>query len=325
MSNKRSFGSDHLKFLLAGIAFVIFLDWSLPESRPVTVAEKQAQAAIPPDIVKFAPEISIPKQDKHYGPEALPQWRRNAAAAHFEPGQPKVIIVIDDLGVSRGYTKETLELPGPLTLAFLPYAERLEPLIAQGRSNGHEIMVHMPMEPMDGAQDMGGIFLDMEQTPEEFAAMLTQGLDAFGGYAGINNHMGSRLTQDRARMRVVMAELKERGLLFLDSRTIGSSVAAETAASFGVPYAVRDVFLDHDESLEAVKEALAQTERRALAHGQAIAIGHPKRNTIDALKEWLPTLEEKGIALVPVSAVVITTTPSGVSSARYGPPAPPRQ
>lgn len=348
----KSFGKPHLRFLLAAILFLVVMDQFVlggtrpyiedareevaaqPVSAPVQTVEPPAEPAPVPEepqtdlvLAKLTPAVKIPAEtfelEKQYGPPHQPEWSENAPKLDAAPGQARVIIVIDDLGVSRGYSKEVLELPGPLTLAFLPYAEGLEPLVEQGRRNGHEIIVHMPMEPMDQNLDMGGIYLDTDQTPEEFDAMLEKGLNAFEGYVGINNHMGSRLTQDRAAMSKVMGELHERGLLFLDSRTIGSSVAAETAAAFQVPYAVRDVFLDHDESLEAVRESLKQTERLALKYGQAIAIGHPKRHTIDALKEWMPTLAEKGITLVPVSAVV--TKPSGVLSVHYGPPAPPRQ
>jgi hypothetical protein len=122
----------------------------------------------------------------------------------------------------------------------------------------------------------------------------------------MNNHMGSRLTQDQAAMDALMVRLRRAGMLFVDSRTIGSSVAATTAARHGVPYAVRDVFLDHDESYEAVKASLAATEAVARRTGLAVAIGHPKDNTIRALAEWLPGLAARGFVLVPVSAVVVT-------------------
>ena len=107
-------------------------------------------------------------------------------------------------------------------------------------------------------------------------------------------------------MHRLMNELAKRGLLFVDSRTIGSSVAEDLAALHGVAHAGRDVFLDHTPTYEAVVERLAQVEAVARRNGVAVAIGHPKDGTIQALKEWLPTLAEKGFVLVPVSAVVIT-------------------
>lgn len=135
-------------------------------------------------------------------------------------------------------------------------------------------------------------------------AMLEKAFASFKGYVGLNNHMGSRLTKDKHAMQRVMAKLKERGLLFVDSKTIGSSVASQSAAEAGLKYGDRDVFLDHQDTPEFVHAALRQTERVASKKGYAIAIGHPKDSTINALKEWLPGLKARGFELVPVSAVV---------------------
>ncbi len=101
-----------------------------------------------------------------------------------------------------------------------------------------------------------------------------------------------------------MGLLKGRGLYFIDSKTIGSSVAAETAREYGIPYAIRDVFLDHEISTEFVRSALKKLENMAHKKGYAIAIGHPHKETIEVLKEWIPTLKDKGLTLVPASAVI---------------------
>lgn len=325
--SKRNFGSQHLKFLMVAILMLIILDRFVFGSTRPYIEEARQQAAIeavreyeeqkPMELARLTPAIKIPEHKlfrEQFGPPVPPPWQKYAVPSGAAPGLAKVVIVIDDLGVSRGYSREIIDLTGPLTLAFLPYAEGVGELVEAGKRGGHEIMVHMPMEPMNGALDTGDIFLSTGQNPEEFGAMLDKGLSVFSGYVGINNHMGSRLTQDEAAMERVMEALKSRGLLFLDSKTISSSVAGKTAAQFGVPYAVRDVFLDHDPSLEGVRKSLEQTEEIALEHGQAIAIGHPKPHTITALKEWLPTLEAKGIVLVPVSAAVVTTKPSVASA-----------
>jgi polysaccharide deacetylase 2 family uncharacterized protein YibQ len=116
--------------------------------------------------------------------------------------------------------------------------------------------------------------------------------------------MGSRFTASEPDMRLVLAELKRRGLLFLDSRTIAGSVGAAVATQLGVPFAERDVFLDNVQSADAVEAKLAELERIARAHGHAIAIGHPHDATIAALAAWLPTLRARGFALVPLSTIV---------------------
>ena len=116
--------------------------------------------------------------------------------------------------------------------------------------------------------------------------------------------MGSLLTADRPKMDEVMTELKARGLLFVDSRTTSKTVASTEAQRFGVPHAERDVFLDNEADLDAIRRQLAATERIARRRGVAVAIGHPHDLTIEALRGWLPTLEERGFVLVPISTVV---------------------
>jgi polysaccharide deacetylase 2 family uncharacterized protein YibQ len=234
-----------------------------------------------------------------------PPWIRNAVTSNAPEDRPRVAIIIDDMGMDRKHTKAAIDLPAPLTMAFLPYAGDLKSQTEAARAKGHELLVHVPMEPMNGALDAGPAVLKAGETPEEFMATLDKDLSAFDGYVGINNHMGSKMTQDRAGMRRLMAELKKRGLLFIDSRTINNSVAADEAAKAHIPYAVRNVFLDNDETSEAVEGALQQVEKRALKNGLAIAIGHPREETINALRAWIPTLKEKGISLIPVSEAVI--------------------
>jgi polysaccharide deacetylase 2 family uncharacterized protein YibQ len=116
--------------------------------------------------------------------------------------------------------------------------------------------------------------------------------------------MGSLLTAQPEPMAILMAELRRRGLLFLDSRTTPHSVAGRAAARMGVPYAERDVFIDNELNVASVLQELARAEHIARSRGHAVAIGHPHESTIEALKTWLPTLEARDIALVPISTIV---------------------
>ena len=165
-------------------------------------------------------------------------------------------------------------------------------------------MVHVPMEPMSRGEDMGPYGLAVGLSHDELLRRLRWDLGRFDGYVGINNHMGSRFTSDAASMDAVMAELKARGLLFIDSRTIATTLGAETAERAGVPNASRDVFLDNERDATAVGERLAVLEARARRQGSAIAIGHPHDGTLAELALWLDTLAAKGLVLVPVSAIV---------------------
>lgn len=221
----------------------------------------------------------------------------------------KVVIIIDDMGLNAPRTREVIELRAPLTLAFLPYADSLGHKTSLATQSGHELMIHIPMEAMNPDLDGGPFPLTTDLERPEFEDVLDKVFASFDGYAGVNNHMGSRLTQDAERMSWVMQRLRGKqfngdDLYFVDSKTINTSVAAQTAVLYGIPHNTRDVFLDHYETEEDVIKALEQLERTARNRGYAIAIGHPKERTIRALKKWLPTLDNKNLELVAMSEVV---------------------
>lgn len=246
-------------------------------------------AVVPPPVARLA--------------DTPPLWRRHAVAMPNSAGKAMIAIVIDDMGLDQRRTAKAIKLPGPLTLAFLPYASDLPRQTAAARAKGHELMVHVSMQPL-GADNPGPNALTTDLPPGEIKRRLDWALAAFEGYVGINNHMGSRFTTDRAGMAVVMAELKARGLLFLDSRTGQSSVGSSIATAQEVPHATRHVFLDHELSAGGVARQLAETERIARQAGFAVAIGHPHDVTIAALEAWLPSLDAKSFVLAPVSAIV---------------------
>ena len=244
--------------------------------------------------------LTAPRRFDHPG---VPTWLRNAVPAVWPKGRPGVAVVIDDLGLNRKGTAALNRLQAPLTLAFLPYAGALERQARAGRAAGHELMLHVPMEPT--TEDFPGPnALLSSLTPDETLTRFRSHLRSFRGFAAVNNHMGSRLTTDRTRMAAVMAELRQHGLAFVDSRTTSASIAADEARRHGVPYAVRDVFLDNELGLDYVLRQLREVEQVARRNGSAIAIGHPHDATIEALRRWLPTLEQKGFTLVPVSALI---------------------
>ena len=217
---------------------------------------------------------------------------------------PVIAIVIDDLGLNRSQTAAVAELPSPITMAFIPYAEDLVGQTQRAHANGHEIFLHLPMEPIDPSKNPGPNALLASLTPDELRERLVENLDRFTGYVGVNNHMGSRLTQDSEAMSLVMTELKHRGLLFLDSLTIGSSVAYQTAELFGVPSAKRDIFLDNDPDVEAILRQLYALEAVASREGSAIAIGHPYGATVAALTQWIPDALARGFRIVPASDII---------------------
>jgi polysaccharide deacetylase 2 family uncharacterized protein YibQ len=185
----------------------------------------------------------------------------------------------------------------------MTYAPNAAHLAEAARKAGHEIMVHVPMEPINRDADPGKNALLTSLSREEILRRLQWDLAQFQGYVGINNHMGSRFTQDAEGMQVVLGELKARGLLFLDSRTIASSVGDSLAARLGLTHLKRDVFLDNVIDEADIRKALARAEAVAKKQGFAIAIGHPHPDTVAALRQWIPEAKAKGFVLVPITAV----------------------
>jgi len=256
-----------------------------------------------PAATDAAPGAHVPRETKFPSEEGK-AWRKFAAAVPPDAeGKPKIVIVIDDLGNAPAMTAALAALEGPLTFAFLPYASGLAEQTRMARAKGHELMVHLPMEPQ-GNERPGPNALTSSLSDPELAAALAWNLSRFEGYVGVNNHMGSSLTEDARVMRLVLSELKARGLLFLDSLTTAHSVAGKVAASLDIPTAARDVFLDNEVSDAAIQAQLMVLERTARAQGFAIAIGHPNRATLRALQSWIPSVRARGFALVPLSAVV---------------------
>lgn len=234
-----------------------------------------------------------------------PAWRKYAVAVPPTGGKPMIAIIIDDVGPSRTSARRAIALPPPVTLSFLPYANDIVELTGAARAAGHELLVHVPMEPNDLAHNNPGPHaLLTNMAPDELLRSLRWGLDRFGGYVGINNHMGSRFTSRTDDMTLVLGELKRRGLLFVDSKTSAQSVGADLARRMGVPETSRDIFLDNDSSPGKVAQQLAATEAWARRHGRAIAIGHPHDGTLEALQRWLPEVRARGFVLVPLTALV---------------------
>jgi polysaccharide deacetylase 2 family uncharacterized protein YibQ len=187
-------------------------------------------------------------------------WLKNALPFVPRSNGPMIAIVIDDMGLDRKRSARVVGLPAPLTLAWLPYANDLPHQTKVARAAGHELMVHIPMEPQANDIDPGPDAMRVGIGNAELLRRLDRGLKSFDGYIGVNNHMGSRFTEDAAGMKVILGELQRRGLMFLDSRTTSHSVASGIARGMHLPALGRDVFLDDDMSPAAVRESLAKVE-----------------------------------------------------------------
>lgn len=216
-------------------------------------------------------------------------------------GRKQIAIVIDDVGPDRRGSRQAIALPSGVTLAFLPYAENLSEQVAAAHAARHQVIIHMPMEPENLAgNNPGPLPLLVSLGADEIRQRLRAAFDAVEGEVGLNNHMGSRYTTSLAAMQPVMGELAARNLFFLDSRTTADSVGETLARRYGVRYVARDVFLDNDLNPAAIEHQLAEVARRADRKGVAVAIGHPHAETMAALRQWIPLMQQRGYQFVAV-------------------------
>lgn len=227
-----------------------------------------------------------------------------SAGAIDEPHQKifdkQLVIIIDDLGHSLQRGQQALALPGSVTYAIMPYTQYGERLAQSAHEAGKEVMLHAPMSTVEG-DPLGEGGLTPKLSRSEFNTRFTEALAEVPHAQGINNHMGSDLTQRRMQMAWLMQELRWQDLYFVDSRTSGKTVAAKVASEFNVPNLSRETFLDNDRDRKAIDDRFSEVLRKVEQKGLAVAIGHPYPETIRYLEEALPLLAERGVQLVSVS------------------------
>jgi polysaccharide deacetylase 2 family uncharacterized protein YibQ len=200
-------------------------------------------------------------------------------------------------GSSPALSRRAIALPVPVTLAFLPYANDLPELTASARSRGHEIYLHLPMEPI-GSPNPGPHAILVGLEPDELRRRLNWAFERVPLATGVNNHMGSRTTSEPETMLKVLQEVRRRGLDFVDSRTSPLSVGDGLAAQLAIPHVARDVFLDNNPTTKAILVQLTLAERLARRQGHALAIGHPYPTTLAVLERWLPEAQARGLRIV---------------------------
>ena len=213
--------------------------------------------------------------------------------------QNQVAIIIDDMGY-RYTDKHALTLPGEITYAFLPHTTYGKKLAILANNDNHDVLIHIPMESKN-REKLGPGALTSAMDEEAFKKSLTESFAEIPFAIGINNHMGSYLTQLYQPMAWTMDFLKQHELLFLDSKTSPHSKARKAAIDYGVPVKSRHVFLDNELTDEYISQQFKQLIAIAQKHQIAIAIAHPHPETIATLNKLIPTLALHGVELVPLS------------------------
>lgn len=248
------------------------------------------QASLDQEPVKIATEkihlINAQQQEKTAKPAA------------------ELAIIIDDFGYSSEAIPLFSKIAQPLTFSVLPNRPYSNAAAASALSTGHQVMLHLPMEPLVITTDREPVMISSAMSDKQIKEAVINALTAVPGAIGINNHQGSRSTADQRIMRVVMSVIKPRSLFFVDSRTTAQSVAAATARQFGIRTAENHLFIDNDPDINAIKGQLRQAITMARKQGKLIIIGHARPSTAAALNEMLPEIQAEGVKLVFAADIV---------------------
>lgn len=235
---------------------------------------------------------------------ALNGFSRAFASPPFSPAHPSIALIIDDFGRSLYQGRQFLELRIPITFAILPRLHWTHTLAEEIHAEGHEIMLHQPMEPYETRIDPGPGALYVGDAMRKIDRIMEENISDVPFAKGVNNHMGSRFTSCEREMNEVLQVIKSKDFFFVDSLTTNRSAAYSTAKKLEVSTARRHVFLDNKLEVSAILSQLQRLKDIALKNEQAIGIGHPFPETAKAIEIFSGTLKGSGINLVYISRVL---------------------
>lgn len=219
--------------------------------------------------------------------------------------RPKIAIIMDDMGRSINTFQKLLDLDLIVTPAIMPETASATKAALLFQDAGREYMIHIPMQPKNyPAINPGRNALLLGQSETETRQLVRHYMEKVPGAAGGNNHMGSGYTQSRTAMRIVLDELQQASLFFIDSKTIGNSVAYDEARRMKLPTAARQIFLDNKDDVTYIRQQIRKMVRMSDDRGEVIAICHPHSETLQALRQELPWLKQQQVDFVAASVLV---------------------
>jgi uncharacterized protein len=263
----------------------------VPKPAPTVRQKLPSRVNESPPVLKQHTSAVLPQQ-------IIPQ-------KHADYRQGTIAIIIDDMGNSMSEADTLLAMNTPLTISIIPGLNKSKAVAEEVHSKGGEVMIHIPMEPKDYKQkpfEKSGLLLSMSD--KDIRERMEGYLKGVPNAVGANNHMGSRFTEDRPKMAVVLAALKHKGFFFVDSKTSPQSLGDRLAREMGIPAAARNVFLDNVQDVGAIGVQLDKLAEIARKNGSAIGICHPHKTTLTVLASMLPEMKKKGIHFVYASALV---------------------
>jgi uncharacterized protein len=229
------------------------------------------------------------------------------AQAKAEQPIKQLAIVIDDFGNNMKGTEEMLDLPVPITVAIMPFLSSTEQDAKLAHEKGHEVIVHLPMEPKKGKKSwLGPGAITTDLSDEEVRKKVEEAIANVPHAVGMNHHMGSKVTEDERVMRIILEVCREKGLYYLDSKTTGNSVIPKIAKELSLPYLENSMFFDHVYTSRHVNKQASRLVKQLESHDKFIAIGHVGVTgdmVASALRSYIPQYQKQA-ELVPLSALV---------------------
>lgn len=239
------------------------------------------------------------------GPDGLIAWKEYARPFTGREDAPRIAILITDIGLNSRSSNAAIDtLPGPIDLALSPYGRNLQSWMDRARAKGHESFLMLPTEPLNyPGNDPGPHTLIADTIPSNNLVKLDWVLSQVTGYVGIVNHMGSKFTASEEALTPILTDLQSRGLMLVDSRSTRFSMAARVARNLNMPRAINDRYIDNVITSEEIQKQLAELEITANTFGAALGLARATPLSINEIAAWAETLAEKGIELVPVTAI----------------------
>ena len=268
---------------------------------PVSLIAANGAVISDPDLIEMSPDGPLPRISRD---GRLPMAVYSRRIDKSDP-RPKIALTVGGLGLSASLTQAAVDmLPPGISLAFTPYGTSLQGMVSAARASGHEVLMEVPLEPYDYPNnDPGQNTLLAESAPKDNLARLQWVMSRFTGYAGLVNSQGSKYLASIKDMDVLFGAVQNRGLYFMDNGQSDQSIARDAARANGTAFLRADMQVDQVPSAADIDKQLAELEKQAQQKGVAIGVATAYPVTLERLKAWALTLEQKGLVLVPTSAL----------------------
>ncbi|HEU5019861.1 MAG TPA: divergent polysaccharide deacetylase family protein [Pseudolabrys sp.] len=292
-----------------GSRTITIIDGSSGKRHDVIVPGQEAAEPTPSidkRLLERTDDGSIPR----IAPDGTRSFTRYASTRELPANRrdaPRISIIVGDLGISASATAEALSrLPASVTFALSPYGNNLGALAARARASDHELLLQVPMEPLDYPNnDPGPRTLLTTLAPAQNIERLHWLMARFAGYVGLASYMGARFTGSEPALSPVLHEAAKRGLIYLDDSASPRSVAARIASGLNLPFAKVDIVLDVVPTSTEIDRALTRLEMTAREHGSAVGYASAQPGAIARIADWAKTVESRGFALVPITMVAL--------------------